>query len=100
MVVVALGTNGPIGGDDLGRLMGELAGVPLVAIVTTKADRTYVPGNNDRLRALPTTYPNVRLVDWAAVAADCPGDCFYDDGIHLKPDGRTFYAQQVTAVTG
>ena len=33
-------------------------------------------------------------------AADCPGDCFYDDGIHLKPDGRAFYAQQITAVTG
>jgi peptidoglycan/LPS O-acetylase OafA/YrhL len=100
VVVVALGTNGPIGGDDLGRLMGELAAVPLVAVVTTKADRNYVPGNNDRLRALPASHPNVRLVDWATAAVDCPGDCFYDDGIHLKPDGRAFYAQQITAVTG
>ena len=71
-----------------------------VAVVTTKADRNYVPGNNDRLRALPASYPNVRLVDWATAAVDCPGDCFYDDGIHLKPDGRAFYAQQITAVTG
>ena len=68
----------------------------LVAIVTTRADRTYVPGNNDRLRALPTTYPNVRLVDWADAAAACPGSCFYDDGIHLRPDGRTYFAQLIT----
>ena len=100
VVVVALGTNGPIDEAQLGQMMGQLAGVPLVAVVTTKADRGYVPGNNDKLRSLPSTFPNVRLVDWAAVAPSCPGNCFYDDGIHLRPDGRVFYAQQITAVTG
>jgi len=100
IVVVALGTNGPIRDDHLAQMMSELAAVPLVAVVTTKADRAYVPGNNDKIRALPATYANVRLVDWEAVAPSCPGDCFYDDGIHLEPDGRAFYAQQITAVTG
>ena len=100
VVVVALGTNGPIGDADLGRMMGELAAVPLVVVVTTKADRGYVAGNNDKLRALPAVHPNVRLVDWAFIGPTCPGDCFYDDGIHLKPEGRVFYTQQITAVTG
>jgi hypothetical protein len=100
VVVVGLGTNGPIADGHLGHMMNELAGVPLVVVVTTKADRAYVPRNNDKLRALPAAFPNVRVVDWAAVAPSCPGDCFYDDGIHLKPDGRAFYAQQITAVTG
>ncbi len=100
IVVVALGTNGPIGDGELTHMMNELAGVPLVAVVTTKADRGYVGGNNYKLRALPATYPNVRIVDWANAAGACPGDCFYADGIHLKPDGRVYYAQQIIAVTG
>ena len=100
IVVVALGTNGPIGDGELTHMMNELAGVALVAVVTTKADRGYVGGNNDKLRALPATYPNVRIVDWANAAGACPGDCFYADGIHLKPDGRVYYAQQIAAVTG
>ena len=100
VVVVALGTNGPIGDGQLGQLMNELAGVPKVVMLTVKADRGYAAGNNDKIRALPATYPNVTVLDWANAAASCPGDCFYDDGIHLPPDGRRFYADQIVAVTG
>ena len=96
-VVVNLGTNGPIGPSDLDRMMAELAGVPRVVVVTTKADRGWVPPNNDMLRSLPSTYPNVVLVDWADAAGTCPGHCFYDDGIHLRPDGRAYFAQLITA---
>ena len=96
-VVVSLGTNGRIGPADLDRMMAELADVPRVVVLTTKADRGWVPPNNDMLRALPAMYPNVRLVDWADAAAACPGNCFYDDGIHLRPDGRTYFAQLITA---
>jgi hypothetical protein len=97
VVVVALGTNGAIGSGDLERLMAELAGVPQVVVVTTKADRGYVAANNEQLRALPATYPNVRVFDWEAAAPTCPGDCLYSDGIHLPPDGREFYAAQILA---
>ncbi len=38
-VVVSLGTNGRIGRPDLDRMMAELATVPRVVVVTTKADR-------------------------------------------------------------
>jgi peptidoglycan/LPS O-acetylase OafA/YrhL len=100
IVVVALGTNGPIGSDDLSRMMNEVSGVPTVVVVTTRAARDYVGPNNDKLRALPATYPNVKVVDWANIAGSCPGNCFYDDGIHLRPDGRRFYAEQIAAVTG
>jgi hypothetical protein len=100
VVVVALGTNGPIGTNDLTRMMNELGGVPTVVMVTTRAARDYVGRNNDKLRALPSTYPNVEVVDWANVGNGCPGNCFYDDGIHLRPDGRRFYTEQIVAVTG
>ncbi len=100
VVVVALGANGPISTGQLTHMMNELSGVPTVAVLTIKADRSWVPGDNDKIRALPATYPNVKVVDWANLAASCPGHCFYDDGIHLPPDGRNFYAQQIVAVTG
>jgi hypothetical protein len=64
--VVGLGTNGPIPDDQLTRMMQELAEVPLVVMVTTKAPRNYVAGNNEKIRALPQQYPNVKVVDWAA----------------------------------
>jgi hypothetical protein len=96
-VVVSLGTNGPIAAADLDRMMTELAGVPQVVVVTTKADRGYVAPNNERLRALPATYPNVTVVDWELESAACPGTCFYDDGIHLPPDGRAFFTQLIAA---
>ncbi len=100
VVVVALGTNGPIGNGQLTSMMNELAQVPTVVMVTTKADRDYVARNNARIREMPATWPNVKVVDWEALAASCPGQCFYDDGIHLPPDGRNYYAQQIVAVTG
>ncbi|MET0458308.1 MAG: acyltransferase family protein [Ilumatobacteraceae bacterium] len=99
-VVVSLGTNGPIGTADLDRMMAELAAVPQVVVVTTKADRGYVAPNNEKLRALPATYPNVTVVDWELESAACPGRCFYDDGIHLPPDGRTYFAALITAALG
>ena len=100
VVVVALGTNGPIGNGQLTAMMNELAQVPTVVMVTTKADRDYVARNNARIREMPATWPNVKVVDWEALAANCPGQCFYEDGIHLPPDGRNYYAQQIVAVTG
>ncbi len=100
VVVVALGTNGPIGNGQLTAMMNELAQVPTVVMVTTKADRDYVARNNARIREMPATWPNVKVVDWEALAASCPGQCFYEDGIHLPPDGRNYYAQQIVAVTG
>ena len=69
--------------------------MPRVVVVTDKADRGWIAGNNDMLRALPGTYPNVVVVDWATASADCPGNCFYDDGIHLPPDGRTYFTQLI-----
>ena len=44
---------------------------------------------------LQGSYPNLVVVDWAA--QDCPGDCFYGDGIHLRPDGRTHFTTLVTS---
>ena len=94
-VVMSLGTNGPIDPGDLDRMMAELAGVSRIIVMTVRADRWWVPPNNDLLRALPERYPDVVLIDWAN--EQCPGNCFYADNIHLRPDGRTHFTTLVTS---
>lgn len=99
-LVVSAGTNGPIRSDELDGLMTIVAAVPEVYVLTTAVDRPWAEPNNNLIRALPSDHPNVTLVDWATAAATCPGDCFHDDDIHLRPDGTAFYTQLInTAVS-
>jgi peptidoglycan/LPS O-acetylase OafA/YrhL len=99
-VVVHLGTNGPIGTDTLNAFMDALSGVPNVIVLTVKADRGWTAGNNEKIRALAGQRPNVIVLDWEANAAGCPGNCFYNDGIHLRADGQRFYAQLIFDILG
>jgi len=99
-VVVHLGTNGSFPQDSLDQMMAILADVPIVVFVTGKADRVWIPGNNEKIRALPAAYPNVTVLDWEAIGPQCPGDCFYADEIHLNTAGQTFYADLIARLLG
>ena len=92
VVVVHLGTNGPIDPGDMTAMMEALADVPQVLLLTIDVPRDYTAGNNALIYDTVNTYPNVALLDWAGLAAACPGDCFYSDGFHLRTDGQVYYA--------
>lgn len=98
-VVVHLGTNGAVGAETLEAFMDTLTNVPKVVVMTVRAQRNWIPGNNERIRAL-TDRPNVILVDWEVLAEECSGNCFYADGIHLRPDGREYYAMLLRGALG
>ncbi|MEO1059516.1 MAG: hypothetical protein AAFY28_21635 [Actinomycetota bacterium] len=102
VVVVHLGTNGPIGDADLDRAAMALGEVPNVVFVTNDlpASYNYAEGNNELIRALPERWPNVTVLDWANLAGMCPGDCLYDDQIHLRPVGQEYYADLVAGAVG
>ena len=91
VAVVHLGTNGNFSADTAERFFSALSSVPRVVVLTIRADRGWTVPNNDKLYNLPSQYPNVQVLDWGAQSNNCPGDCFYDDGIHLKPDGQNYY---------
>jgi hypothetical protein len=91
VVVVHLGTNGPISSGDMTQMMEALAGVPQVLLLTIDVPRDYTAGNNSLVYETVNTYPNVSLLDWAGLSTSCPGNCF-DDGFHLRPDGQVYYA--------
>ncbi len=99
-VVVHLGTNGGFTSDQLDAFMEALAGVPQVLVLTDHAQRSWIAGNNQHIAALQGTYPNVLVGNWDALAADCPGSCFYDDGIHLRPDGQSYYTALIQSWSG
>lgn len=98
-VIVHLGTNGTIGQQSLDDLMAALSDVPNVLVLTVRANRSWTAGNNEKLRALASR-PNVILIDWEQLAANCPGDCFAADGIHLRADGQRYYSQLIFDVLG
>jgi peptidoglycan/LPS O-acetylase OafA/YrhL len=83
-VVIHAGTNGNVGDDTWARIMAAVANVPTVVVLTAYAPRDWVPGNNERILALPGTYPNVRIADWAALA---PTLQLCSDGIHIACSG-------------
>lgn len=99
-VVVSLGTNGTIGPDAATAVFDALRNVPRVLVLTVRADRSWTAGNNELINSLPSRYPNVRILDWANVSNQCPGNCFYSDNIHLRPDGRRFYADVIRQALG
>ena len=99
-VVVHLGTNGSFPQSSLDQMMAILADVPIVVFVTGKADRVWIPGNNEKIRALPVAYQNVTVIDWEVLGPQCVGDCFYDDDIHLNGNGQRYYADLVARVLG
>ena len=100
VVVVHLGTNGPIGADDMTRMMDALVDVPQVLLLTIDVVRDYTAGNNSLVYDAVNTYPNVSLLDWAGLAGQCPGDCFYDDGFHLRPEGQEYYTALIGGALG
>jgi len=92
VVVVHLGTNGPIAASDMTSMMEALADVPQVLLLTVDVPRDWTAGNNQLIFETASLYPNVEVLDWAGLVPSCPGDCLYDDGFHLRPDGQDYYA--------
>ena len=95
-VVVQLGTNGTINPDDFQRMMQILKNTKRVVIINAKVPRPWEEEVNQVLGDGVKQYKNSVLVDWHRAGSDHP-EWFYDDGLHLRPDGATAYAQLVAA---
>jgi hypothetical protein len=93
-VIVQLGTNGTVDPGDFDRMMGLLADRQKVVIINAKVPKPWEQQVNDTLAAGVKKYKNAHLLDWHGFAGQHP-EFFYDDGIHLRPDGAAAYAQYV-----
>ncbi|HEX6488642.1 MAG TPA: acyltransferase family protein [Candidatus Dormibacteraeota bacterium] len=98
-VVVDLGNNGTFTSDQLSAFMKTLSSARLVVFVNLKEDEPWTAANNQLIDAAPQQYPNAVLVNWAAASSSHP-EYFWDDGLHLRPEGAQVYAQLIwTALT-
>jgi peptidoglycan/LPS O-acetylase OafA/YrhL len=94
VVIVHLGTNGSFTGSEFDQIMGTLAGVRRAVFVNLKVPRDWEGADNAILADGVTRYTNALLIDWHAFAGAHP-EFFYEDSIHLNPDGALFYAQLI-----
>ena len=96
VVVVHMGNNGTFTSGQFDQMMEVLAGVRRVVFVNLKESRSWEGSNNTVLSEGVARYSNTVLVDWHAASVDRP-DFFWDDGIHLRPEGAQYYAQLIAA---
>ncbi len=95
-VVIDLGTNGTFSASQFDEIMQVLAGARRVVFVNLKVPRDWEGPNNAMLAERVKHYPNAVLVDWHTASINQP-QLFWDDGIHLRPEGAQVYAQLIAA---
>lgn len=95
-VVVHLGNNGVFTDQQFDEMMEILDGVSEVVVVNTRNTFAWQEGVNATLARGAARYPNVTLVDWHA-ASGPNGVWFWNDGMHLRPEGAQAYANLLAA---
>jgi peptidoglycan/LPS O-acetylase OafA/YrhL len=104
IVVIQTGTNGPVSDATFAAIMASLPPdqTPLVVFLTVKAPKGWIADNNTRIRALPTKYPNVKVLDWETAAQQISGELSASDGgIHLSTvHAKQYYANLIFDAIG
>ncbi|MCH3959527.1 MAG: acetyltransferase [Selenomonas sp.] len=102
LVVISLGTNGPIAGQE----RYEVQTRALLEYLCTDPERqifwvnTYAPHlswqntNNDYINQMTAAHPNVHAVDWYGLVSQHP-EWLSGDGIHPNDDGTVQYANLI-----
>ncbi|HZY65973.1 MAG TPA: acyltransferase family protein [Rubrobacteraceae bacterium] len=97
VVVIHVGNNGPLRAwefDEMMRIIGEQR---RAVFVNAKVPRNWELRNNTVIAQGVERYPNAALVDWYGASANRP-ELFWDDGMHLRPEGGArLYAELIAA---
>ncbi|MBC7443439.1 MAG: acetyltransferase [Ramlibacter sp.] len=96
VVVVGLGTNGPIDEDDLADIRTVIGPGRKLILVNAYAERDWTDGVNAALADFSARHRQVELADWhAAIAPHL--DVLAEDNIHPGPTGGRIYTETVRA---
>jgi hypothetical protein len=96
VVLLHIGNNGPIRDDQMDRIAALVGDDRRVLFLSLRVPRDWEAGNNDVIARGVERHRNFRLLDWRALSEDRP-DVIWKDGIHLRPEGATYYAALVQA---
>jgi hypothetical protein len=97
-VLIHIGNNSPFTASQFNEMIELLAGVRRVVFVNLTVPRDWETSNNAVLANGVARYPNAELVDWHRASADHPE--FFQDGVHLQPEGARAYAELIAASLG
>ena len=86
VVVVALGTNGPITQAQMNQMLSTLNGASRIVLVTNFVDRPWQVTNNQLIFATARQHRYIVIANWSARAKRNPG-WLYSDHTHLPIDG-------------
>jgi peptidoglycan/LPS O-acetylase OafA/YrhL len=100
--VIQLGTNGTVTRDQYEAVLSQVSDLNLVVMMTVHAPKPWIAGNNDIIRSLPETHPNVLVLDWDARAAEIADHLSKSDGgVHLSDDvAKQFYLNIILGALG
>lgn len=94
VVVIHTGTNGPVEEESLRAALNGLSDRQRVVLVTAHLQRSWVDDSNAVIRSVASSFPNVRVADWATLS-DGQKRYFVYDGVHLTEAGAEAYARLV-----
>ncbi len=94
VVLIHLGNNGTFTAKQFDEMMAVLHDVPRVIFLNTKVPRKWQDPNNTALVQGVKKYPNAMLIDWNA-ASNEHIEWFWNDGIHLRPEGAQVYVNLI-----
>jgi peptidoglycan/LPS O-acetylase OafA/YrhL len=96
VLVIHLGSNGPVTATQLKSFLKELADVPLIVLVNLRVPGfRFVSGWNAMLNTVAATFSNVAVADWATTADRYP-QFLYRDGTHIRPDVARVYGNVIS----
>ena len=101
IVVLALGTNGPIGQGVLDQVLQEIGPDRQLVLLTVQAPRSWIPPNNAIIRSFAAAHPrDVTVSDWESAIAPHL-QMLASDRIHPGPSGAAVYSATLgDALTG
>lgn len=93
VLVLGLGTNGPVTEPELAWLHAASAGSRIV-LVNAHGDRWWIPEVNQALAGFAAAHRGIVVADWDSAIAQSPW-ALAGDGIHPGDEGAIVYAQVV-----
>ena len=94
IVVIGLGTNGPIDVADLSRITEAAGPDRRIVLVNAHGDRDWIPGVNTDLAEFADSHRGVTVAPWTERVTGATGALAGDD-IHPNPSGGDIYAASV-----
>lgn len=93
-VVLDLGNNNHLTKDSVVTLLDLLKSQPRIILVNTAVPRVWKADNNRIITEVAAGYPQVSVIDWAAISANHP-EFFTPDGVHLVSLGVDVYTAAI-----